>query len=385
MECDRSFELNLDCQASVVPTMLSTFFKPIILQRPFCAIAGGILGGLLLTQACNYENIANSGGLFVPRTYVQWEKDTGMTREEIDAALAIAVERGLMETKEDRPEILRFRVKHEVVDAKLAGIGGEEPMLSTVFKPIILQRPFCKIAGGILGGLLLTQAVNYELIANSDGLFVGRTYVQWQKDTGMTRQEIETALSATVEQGLIEIRQENEPELIRFRVNHKVVNAKLAGIGEVEALEKKEPVAEQLPLPVPSSGEITVAPQQSAIKNKEKTTKKPVLNNAEIDKVFLSLYLEHKPTMWTKHERIPKNSMKAINELIRMYGDDAPQKFIDALTWAREGDKSTDWCRSGQWDLDNLCTNEKLFKYSDAHATAMESNREYRARIEGRH
>jgi hypothetical protein len=55
------------------------------------------------------------------------------------------------------------------------------------------------------------------------------------------------------------------------------------------------------------------------------------------------------------------------------------------LTWVKEGDKSTDWCRNIQWDLDNLCTNEKLFKYSEAHATAMENNLEYRARIEGRH
>jgi hypothetical protein len=54
MVCDRSFELNLDCQASVVLTMLSNFFKPIILQRRFCAIAG-VLGGLLLTQAVNYS------------------------------------------------------------------------------------------------------------------------------------------------------------------------------------------------------------------------------------------------------------------------------------------------------------------------------------------
>lgn len=37
--------------------MLSKFFKPILLQRPFCMIAGGILGGLLLTQACVYEDM----------------------------------------------------------------------------------------------------------------------------------------------------------------------------------------------------------------------------------------------------------------------------------------------------------------------------------------
>lgn len=255
-------------------------------------------------------------------------------------------------------------------------------MLSTFFKPIILQRPFCAIAG-VLGGLLLTQAVNYELVANSGGRFVPRTYVQWQKDTGMTKEEIHTALAIAVERGLMET-QEDDPEIIRFRVNHKVVDAKLAGIGEVVEPEKKEEVVEQLPLPVAipqESNQIVVAGPKTV--TKKKTTKPRSAQDLEIDRIFLPIYMEHKLTTWTKHQWIPSNSMKAIKRLIEMYPDDAPQKFVDALIWAREGDKSTDWCRSGQWDLDNLCTNEKLFKYSDAHATAMENNPEYKARVEG--
>ncbi|MBE9237053.1 hypothetical protein IQ227_13715 [Anabaena aphanizomenioides LEGE 00250] len=358
--------------------MLTTFFKPIILQRPFCAIAG-VLGGLLLTQAVNYELAANSDGHFVEGAYVQWQKDTGMTRQELEPALSAAVEQGFIEIKQhNKPELFYFRVNHKVVDAKLAGVG-EEPILFAFVKPIILQRPFCAIAG-VLGGLLLTQAVSYELATHSEGkYFVSRTYVQWQNDTGMTRQEIDAALSTTVQQGLIEIKTD-DPKLVKIRVNHKVVDAKLAGIGE--EVEKEEPVAEQLPLPVPSSGEITVAP---AIENKKNPTWKQASSDAEIDKVFLPLYLEHKITDWTVHQKIPKDSLKAIKELIKTYPDNAPQKFIDALTWAREGDKSTDWCREAQWGLDNLCTNNKLIKYSDAHATAMENNPEYRARVEGRH
>ena len=258
-------------------------------------------------------------------------------------------------------------------------------MLSNFFKPIILQRPFCAIAGGILGGLLLTQAINYESLTNSVGHWVGETYPQWQKDTGMTREEIDAALAIAVEQKLIETRQDH-PELIRFRVNHKVVDARLAGIGEAVEPEKKEAVVEQLPLPVvvpQESSQMVVAEPKAIAKTKKKPAKQRSAEELEIDRVFLPIYSEHKLTTWTKHQWIPRNSMKAINELIRMYPDDAPQKFIDALTWAREGDKSTDWCRSGQWDLDNLCTNEKLFKYSDAHATAMENNPEYKARVEG--
>ena len=261
-------------------------------------------------------------------------------------------------------------------------------MLSKFFKPILLQRPFCMIAGGILGGLLLTQACVYEDMANSRGLFVPRTYVQWEKDTGMTRKEIDAALAIVVEQGLLETK-EDKPEILRFRVKHEVVDAKLAGIGEVVEPEKKEAIAEQLHLPVVVPEE----PSQIVVSSKAETKPKKSKRNAtdrlpedlEIDRVFLPLYLEHKVTRWTVHEKIPTDSLKAIKALINEYPDDAPQRFIDALTWSREGDgKGVDWCREAQYDLDNLCTKSKLFRFSEAHRTAIENDSEYVARVEGR-
>jgi hypothetical protein len=254
-------------------------------------------------------------------------------------------------------------------------------MLSTFFvKPIILQRPFCAIAG-VLGGLLLSQAIDYERIANSAGYFSMQTYTQWQQDTGMTRQEIDSAFAIAQKKGLIEVKtDENQPRVIWFRVNHETVDAQLATVSEPVEPQSKSKPEEKKEAPATESS-LVVAEKKSPTK-KSKKDRTP--EELEIDRVFLPLYLEHKLSGWTKHQTIPKDSLKAIQKLIAAYPGDAPQKFVNALTWAREGDKTTDWCREGQWDMDNLIAfKEKLFRFSDAHDTAMENNPEYRARVEG--
>lgn len=264
-------------------------------------------------------------------------------------------------------------------------------MLSTFFKPIILQRPFCAIAG-VLGGLLLTQAVNYELLLNSGNSFASQTYQQWQKDTAMTREEIDAALAIAVEQNLIQVdtsTQKHYPELIRFRVNHSVVDAKLSAIGEVVEPEKKEPIKEKPVATEEKEQLVLIPPEQvdstSLIASGRTRTDFTKLSDADITKVFLAAYKENKPDGFTNHTVIPKDVLKKVKSLIADYPFDALQVFVNALTVVRE--QEDDWWRrpnNNGFSLQNLMTNGKMYAFNDKHIHLMETDPAYRSRVEGK-
>lgn len=266
-------------------------------------------------------------------------------------------------------------------------------MLSTFFKPIILQRPFCAIAG-VLGGLLLTQAVNYELLLNSGNSFASQTYQQWQKDTGMTREEIDAALAITVEQNLIQVdtsTQKHYPELIRFRINHGVVDAKLSAIGEVvetsvepEKEESVEPIketAEQLPLSIAGSGGELVLSNPTPVKAVSVTN----LNNEQINEIFLPVYLKVKHKLWTVHESLPGRAIGSIRRFIKekKYStiDKAVTAFVGGLTWLKECEDG--WYRDKKLTLSQIMSDGKMADFIDCHEDAMDSDPSYRARVLG--
>lgn len=253
-------------------------------------------------------------------------------------------------------------------------------MLSNFFKPIILQRPFCAIAG-VLGGLLLTQAVSYELATHSEGkYFVSRTYVQWQNDTGMTREEIDAALSATVQQGLIEIKTD-DPELVKIKVNHKAVDDRLAGVGEKVADKKEEPSAKQIALPIPvpeTSSEMVL----SSPTPKEIDVKK--ITKEQIQEVFLPVYLEHKYHLWTTHEKLPSRAVSAIKDFIKdkkfSTVEDAIAGFVSVLTWCKECDDNF-YRRTKSMPITHITSNGKLSVLFDCCRDAMNNDPVYRGRV----
>ena len=251
-------------------------------------------------------------------------------------------------------------------------------MLSNFFKPIILQRPFCAIAG-VLGGLLLTQAVNYELAANSEGkYFVSRTYVQWQNDTGMSREEIDLALSATV--GLMEANTD-DPKLLKFKLNHRAIDDRLAGVGEKVEVKKEEPVAEQLallvPIPETSSEIVVVTPEPEKINVKK-------LTDQQINEIFFPVYNEHKFHDWASHKWLPGGSVKAIKNFIKEQKfatvEDAIAGFADVLIWCREGDNDF-YRKIHKMPLTHITNNGKLSTLFDSARDAMETDPTYRAKV----
>jgi hypothetical protein len=248
------------------------------------------------------------------------------------------------------------------------------------FKPIILQRPFCAIAG-VLGGLLLTQAVNYELAANSEGKYpVSRTYVQWQNDTGMSREEIDLALAATVNQGLIEVNTD-DPKLLKFKVNHKAIDDRLAGVGEKVEVKKEESVAKQLALSVPipeTSSEMVLSnptPKEIDVKR---------ITKEQIQQVFLPVYLEHKYHLWTTHEKLPDRAVSAIRDFIKDKKfstiEDAIAGFVSVLTWCKECDDNF-YRRTKSMPITHITSNGKLSVLFDCCRDAMNNDPVYRGRV----
>lgn len=93
-------------------------------------------------------------------------------------------------------------------------------MLDLLDEPIVFHRSYVPVAGGITAALFLSYAgYAYEsLPQDRDGWFT-RTQAEWERDTGLTRREQETARRQLRERGLLEERRVGMPAVLCFRVN----------------------------------------------------------------------------------------------------------------------------------------------------------------------
>jgi hypothetical protein len=93
-------------------------------------------------------------------------------------------------------------------------------LLDILDEPIVFHRSYVPIAGGITAALFLSYAgYAYEdLPKERDGWFT-RTQTEWERDTGLTRREQETARRLLRERGLLEERRVGMPAVLWYRVN----------------------------------------------------------------------------------------------------------------------------------------------------------------------
>jgi hypothetical protein len=106
-----------------------------------------------------------------------------------------------------------------------------ELLLEVFAEPIMFHRCYVTLTGSVIAALVLSYA-SYatEEIAQekgSEGWFV-KTVAQWQRDTGLTRTELETARRKLKAQGLWEERRHGPPPApLQFRINQVALNDQL--------------------------------------------------------------------------------------------------------------------------------------------------------------
>ncbi|NEP61044.1 MAG: hypothetical protein F6K31_29360 [Symploca sp. SIO2G7] len=100
--------------------------------------------------------------------------------------------------------------------------------------------------------------------------------------------------------------------------------------------------------------------------------------------IFLQAYLAEKPSNFVDHRSFNKDVQKKINELIQKFGNRSLDIFVAAFIWVRE--EKGGWWRNASFPPTalNLATKSKIEDYADKHFAAMESDPQYRARVEGR-
>ena len=93
-------------------------------------------------------------------------------------------------------------------------------LLDILDEPIVFHRSYVPIAGGITAALFLSYAgyACEDLPQEHDGWFT-RTQAEWERDTGLTRREQETARRLLRERGLLEERRVGMPAVLWYRVN----------------------------------------------------------------------------------------------------------------------------------------------------------------------
>ena len=102
-----------------------------------------------------------------------------------------------------------------------SGLSLDTALLLDIFdEPIVFHRSYVPIAGGITAALFLSHA-GYACEGQPkahDGWFV-RSQAEWERDTGLTRREQETARRLLRERGLLEERRVGMPAVLWYRVN----------------------------------------------------------------------------------------------------------------------------------------------------------------------
>ena len=93
-------------------------------------------------------------------------------------------------------------------------------MLDLLDEPIVFHRSYVPVAGSITAALFLSYAgYAYESLPEDRNGWFTRTQAEWERDTGLTRREQETARRQLRDRGLLEERRVGMPAVLWFRVN----------------------------------------------------------------------------------------------------------------------------------------------------------------------
>ena len=106
-----------------------------------------------------------------------------------------------------------------------------ELLLEVFAEPIMIHRCYVTLTGSVGAALLLSYASyatdEIAVEIDSEGWFV-KTLAQWQRDTGLTRTELEAARRKLKAQGLWEERRYGPPHApLQFRINQAALGEQL--------------------------------------------------------------------------------------------------------------------------------------------------------------
>jgi hypothetical protein len=89
--------------------------------------------------------------------------------------------------------------------------------------PIAYHRVLASVGGGASAGLFLSQCWYLTLRTTDRDLWWSRTQAEWERETGLSRREQETARKKLRARGLLEERKSGVPAKLYFRLNLEIL------------------------------------------------------------------------------------------------------------------------------------------------------------------
>jgi hypothetical protein len=89
--------------------------------------------------------------------------------------------------------------------------------------PIAYHRVLASVGGGATAGLFLSQCWYWTIRTTDRDMWSCRTQAEWERETGLTRREQETARKKLKARGLLEERKSGVPAKLYFRLNLKML------------------------------------------------------------------------------------------------------------------------------------------------------------------
>ena len=89
--------------------------------------------------------------------------------------------------------------------------------------PIPYHRVLATVGGGASAGLFLSQCWYLTLRTTDRDLWWSRTQAEWERETGLSRREQETARKKLRARGLLEEKKAGVPAKLYFRLNLKIL------------------------------------------------------------------------------------------------------------------------------------------------------------------
>ena len=113
-------------------------------------------------------------------------------------------------------------------------------ILTLLDRPIAFNRTFVDLGVGITGALMLSQCVYWSTRTRDGSGWFYKTQAEWQRETGLTRREQETARKKLVGQGYLQEQKRGVPCKVYFCLNREALEADLMALAESRSFSMAE-------------------------------------------------------------------------------------------------------------------------------------------------